>query len=60
VGQDIGADGPDQVDGGVGDDPGGVDDLVAAVFRAVVKLARSGSRPGWLSVASTIAVRSTW
>ena len=31
-----------------------------AVFRAVVKLARSGSRPGWLSVASAMAVRKSW
>ena len=31
-----------------------------AVFRAMVKLARSGSVPGRLSVASIIAVRSVW
>src|SRR3954454_7952554 len=29
VGQDVGADDADQVDDGVGDDPGGVDELVA-------------------------------
>ncbi len=31
-----------------------------AVFRAVVKLARSGSNPGRLSVAYNMAVRSSW
>jgi hypothetical protein len=31
-----------------------------AVSRAVVKLVRSGSVPGWVSTAVTMAMRSNW
>jgi len=31
-----------------------------AALRAMVKLARSGSTPGWARVASAIATRSAW
>ena len=56
----MGADDADQVDDGAGDDTGGVHDLVAGSVQAVVKLARSVSTPGRLSVASAMAVRSSW
>ena len=58
--QDGLADGPCQVGGGAGGDARGRTTWSRAAFRAVVKLARSGSVPGSAAEASAMAVRSAW
>ena len=60
AGQDATADCRGQLDIGAGKDAGGEDGLAAEGFRAMEKLARSGSAPGTVMAASAIAVRSAW
>ncbi|GGS62198.1 hypothetical protein GCM10010221_71060 [Streptomyces parvus] len=57
MGQDVTADGADELDVRVGDDAGGQDDLVPGGGEGGGKPALPGSVPGMLSVASVIAVR---
>jgi hypothetical protein len=59
-GQDGPADGAGQVDGPSGQMLRAAVSWSRAASMAVVKLARSGSVPGRVSTASTMAIRSSW
>ena len=54
------ADGADEVDGGFGDDAGGVDDLVAGGVQGDGEAGPSGLVSGAVPVASAMARRTAW
>jgi len=59
--QDVSADGADEVDDGVGDDAGGLDELVAGGAQGDGEAARRRDRRrAGAIVASMIAMRSVW
>jgi len=58
--QDVAADDADEVDGGVGDDAGGLDQLVPGGAESDGEAGAVGVGVGRAIVASQIAIRSAW